>query len=103
MYIVKPIHSKYAFHDEFKAYGRGEQFSIEAFDALFEHLTEFADAQSERYELDVIGECCEWTEYDSMREAIDAYGDDITCLDDLRDRTAAVIVLPSGGVLMTNF
>ena len=38
MYIVKPIHSKYAFHDEFKAYGRGEEFSIEAFDALFEHL-----------------------------------------------------------------
>jgi hypothetical protein len=42
MYIVKPIHSKYAFHDEFKAYGRGEQFSLEAFDALFEHLTQFA-------------------------------------------------------------
>jgi hypothetical protein len=38
-----------------------------------------------------------------MRDAIDAYGDDISCLDDLRDRTAAVIVLPSGGVLMTNF
>ena len=100
MYIVKPIHSKYAFHDEFKAYGRGEQFSIEAFDALFEHLEEFASAQGERYELDVIGECCAWTEFETVQAAIDAYGDDIKTLDDLQDHAYAAIELPSGGLLM---
>ena len=103
MYIVTPIRSREELREEFEAFGRGDQFSKEGFDALFWYLTDFAMEQDDRYELDVIGECCDWTEYDSMRAAIDDYGDDVTCLDDLRDRTAAVIVLPSGGVLMTNF
>ncbi len=103
MYIVKQIRSRYDFHDEFKAYGRGEQFSIEAFDALFEYLSDFAEQQDDRYELDVIGECCEWTEYETVKDAIDAYCDDIKTLDDLRDNFVAVLELPSGGVLMTSF
>jgi len=103
MYIVTPIRSREELQEEFEAFGRGDQFSREGFDALFWYLTDFAIDQDERYELDVISECCDWTEYGSMQEAIDAYGDDVTCLDDLRDRNAAVIVLPSGGVLMTDF
>ena len=103
MYIVTPIRSREELQEEFEAFGRGDQFSREGFAALFEYLTDLAIEQDDRYELDVIGECCSWTEYGSMQEAIDAYGYDVTCLDDLRDLTLAVIVLPSGGVLMYNF
>ena len=103
MYIVKAIHNKYAFHDEFKACGRDEQFSLEAFDALFEHLTEFAIQQDDRYELDVIAECCAWSEYETVQEAIDNYGDEIQTIDDLRDWALEILELPSGGILMMDF
>lgn len=103
MYIVKAIHNKYAFHDQFQVCGRGEQFSLEAFDALFEHLTERANQQDEFYELDVIAECCAWSEYETVQEAIDNYGDDIQTLDDLRDWAREILELPSGGILMMDF
>lgn len=48
------------FAQRFEAYGRGNQFSRAALEALFDRLSEFEDS----YRLDVIELCCEWTEYD---------------------------------------
>ncbi len=101
--LVTPIFNGDDLAHEFRVFNRGDQFSREGFDALHEYHAELSEDIGEDIQIDVIAICCEWSEYDSMRAAIDAYGDEITCLDDLRDRTAAVIVLPSGGVLMTDF
>jgi len=54
----------------FQDMGRGAQFSREGLRALFEHL----DDTGEDVELDVIALCCEWTEYDSIDTAAEAYG-----------------------------
>ena len=102
MYIVKPIHDIEAFHDEFKACGAGNRYSREAFKALFEHLTLFAYQQDETYELDVIAECEEWREFNTVQDAIDAHPAYIKTLDDLKQYFVEVIELPSGGVLMTS-
>ena len=55
---------------EFEAYGRADQFSYEALEALFEYYDELED-----FELDVIAICCDWTEYEDMQEAIEAFWD----------------------------
>ena len=53
---------------QFEAYGRADQFSNEALEALFEYYDELEDC-----ELDVISICCDWTEYEDMQEAIEAF------------------------------
>ena len=55
---------------QFEAYGRADQFSYEALEALFEYYDELEDC-----ELDVIAICCDWTEYEDMEEAINNYWD----------------------------
>ena len=55
---------------QFEAYGRADQFSYEALEALFEYYDELED-----FELDVIAICCDWIEYEDMQEAIEAFWD----------------------------
>ena len=66
MYIT--INSASGFMDEFHRMGRGDQFSYEALEALFD----FYDGLG-NFELDVIAICCEWTEYEKEEEALEAY------------------------------
>lgn len=64
----------YAFHRAFEQMGRHEQFSREAREALFEYLEELSDDIGEPIELDVIGICCDFAEYDSAEECALEYG-----------------------------
>lgn len=50
------------FMDAFYAAGRGNKFSYDALECLFEHYDELSISIGEPWELDVIGICCEWTE-----------------------------------------
>lgn len=56
------------FRNELKAHGRGDNFSWDASQILFNYYDEI-DAD---IELDIIGICCTWTEYD-IDELRDAY------------------------------
>jgi hypothetical protein len=62
---MKQTVTKSMFRDEFKACGRGEQFSYEGLGHLFDYLEE----NDSEYDLDVIGLCCEYVEssYDDVR------------------------------------
>jgi hypothetical protein len=59
----------YGFRDLFKACGRGDQFSADGLRALFDYLEEYEKSTGEQIELDVIGLCCDYAEYDSIIEA----------------------------------
>lgn len=52
----------------FNKMGRGDNFSIEGREALFDYLNKFEDI-----ELDVIAICCEYTEYTTAHEAASQY------------------------------
>ena len=90
MYIT--INTASNFMDEFTRMGRDDQFSYDALEALFEHYNEF-----ENYELDVIGICCDWAEYESEEEALESY--DAETLEELQDNYY-VIELDNGHVLI---
>jgi hypothetical protein len=64
--------------DEFQQYDRADQFSYQAYAALFEWYSDVY----EDVEFDVIGICCDWCEYDSTAELAADY--DIA-LEDLVD------------------
>lgn len=57
------IENVYQFRDSFHQAGRGNQFSYEGLEVLFDWLEEV----NPDYELDVIGLCCEFSE-DSVEE-----------------------------------
>lgn len=56
------------FRQAFHNHDRGNQFSYEALQALFNHLEEVEGETGEEMELDVIALCCEYSEYKSVEE-----------------------------------
>lgn len=61
---MKQTVSNNDFHQAFQSCGRGEQFSYEALDALFEHLESLESDMGQEMELDVVALCCEYSEED---------------------------------------
>ena len=82
------------FLEEFKNYGREEQFSYEGKKALFDYLNDLSEDIGEPIELDIIGLCCDYTEYDSLEEFLNDYGytigEDINDIEDIRDYTTVI-------------
>ena len=62
------------FVDAFRCMGRENQFSREALEALFEYVENYEEDTGIRVELDVVGLCCEFTEYESAITAAEDYG-----------------------------
>ena len=61
--------------EQFRAYGRGTQFSNAALDALHDYYEEYSDSCGEPVVLDVIAICCDWSEY-TVEEALEEYDAD---------------------------
>ena len=57
------------FRDAFVAMDRGDQFSYDGLEALYDYLTDFGSDQ-EPVELDVIALCCEYSEYPTAAAAL---------------------------------
>lgn len=108
------------FVDAFRRMGRENQFSGEALEALFNYLEEYEQDTGEDLELDVIGLCCEFTEYSNAIEAAADYGftseleaedyEDVESYEDakeeealewLQDRTEVISF--DGGLIIQNF
>ena len=80
------INSSSQFQSEFEAHGRGNQFSYEGLDLLFDYLEEIDPS----YELDVIGLCCDYSE-DSVEEIASNYSIDLSdCGGDYYEMSAIV-------------
>tara|TARA_B100000424_G_scaffold170798_1_gene131617 strand:- start:423 stop:719 length:297 start_codon:yes stop_codon:yes gene_type:complete len=80
----------YDFHRAFNVMGQDDPFTYEGLSALFDMLTDIEEGTGQEMELDVVGICCEFTEYDSLEELQQSY-DDIRSLDDLAEKTMFVI------------
>ena len=106
-YISYSINTVEDFRQCFEDYGRRDQFSYNAYEALFGYYTELAEGCGEPFQMDVIGICCDWCEYDTMQEASEAYDidedidrdDDDAILEWFHDNQH-VIAVEGGGVLV---
>jgi hypothetical protein len=97
--IIKTI-DIYEFRRAFVDYNRADQFSYEGLGELFDWLEELAEDTGTSHELDVIGLCCEFTEYSDLDEIKQAYNT-INTIDDLHDRTIAIEF--DGGIIIQDF
>ena len=71
---------------------RPTNFTYEGVQALFEYLEQYEDDTGEEIELDVIGLCCEFYQYDNLKEFQDDYGKDYECIEDVENETMVVPV-----------
>lgn len=86
----------------FEAYGRNDQFSREGLRALFDHIYTLSEETGEDWQLDVIAVCCDFTEYETLQDAAEAYG---MTEDELQDSTLILFVGPdeTGPVIIEDF
>ena len=92
---MKETVTVYRFRDAFKQSDTYKNnFSYEGLHALFEYIEQVEDDIGEEIELDVVGICCDYTEYDSLEEfngAMNYLSDDkIYTLDDIREETVVI-------------
>ena len=90
MAIVQTINTVYAFEQAFKVAGRGDQFSYEGLEVLFDYLENLSEDSGEPIELDVVGLCCEYSE-SSIQELIENYNIDVSDADGDEDTIAEIV------------
>ncbi len=76
-------------------------FSYEGKRALFDYLRNYEEETGEEMELDPVAYCCEYTEYDSLKELNESLDKPLS-LDSLRDHTT-VIECDNGHIIIQNF
>jgi hypothetical protein len=91
MSFIKTVNTVYELEQEFKIYGRADQFSRSGLQAILDLNEDLED------ELDVIGLCCIYTEYDSEEEFLKEYG-----IEELEEFEGRYMLLDTGGVLAEN-
>jgi hypothetical protein len=80
------------FTDAFHKAGRGKQFSYDGLKALFEYLEELENDIGEEINLDVIALCCEYAEYDSLKEFQADYGEEYESIEVISDETTLITI-----------
>ena len=87
---MKQSVNMYQFERAFKNMDRGEQFSYDGLKALYEYLVDYEEDTGEEVELDVIALCCEYAEYDDLKEFQANYGEKYGSIEAISDTTALI-------------
>ena len=105
MMLVQTIKSAAHMRDEFRRFGRADQFSYDAYAYLYAYLWERGQDRGTAEEFCVVVICCEWCEYDSLSSLAESYGledieDDEEIADTMESR-GSLIRMDGGGVLFS--
>ena len=102
---MKTTVSNSDFHDAFQNI-RPDNFTYAGLNALFEYFEEEEASTAIEMELDVIGICCEYTEYENIEEYNKNYGTEVeyfvSGLEEIRDLTT-VIPIDDVSFIIQNF
>ena len=93
--------NKYQFERAFKEL-RPDNFTCEGLNALYEYFEGYEEDTGEEIELDVIAICCEWSEYENLKEFQNDYGEKYT-LENIQDFTFYIPIENSESFLILQF
>ena len=83
--------SRYDFQDAFNSL-RPNSFSYSGLNALYDFLIDWENSTGEELELDVIALCCDFCEYESIKEFWQDYDkDEFPDLEKIREETDVII------------
>lgn len=80
-----------------------DKFSFEGRRALFDYLENLSEDLGENIELDIIGLCCEYTEYESFKDYQDEYGDKVATIEALSDYTQVIPIEGTTRFIIQNY
>lgn len=89
---MKTTINEYEFVEAFNTMGRKDNFSREGRFALFEYLEELEEGTGQEIELDVIALCCEFTEWENLKEFNEAQVYEDMILEEIYHYTTLIIV-----------
>ena len=96
--------SEYTFRDRFRNSDTYKHnFTYEGLTALFDYLEALEDDTGEQIEFDMIGLCCEYTEYEDLKEFQDNYGCEFKTIDDIAEVTTVILVTQSDRFIIQDF
>ena len=98
---MKQTVTECAFMDAFD-YCRSENFSCEGRRALFNYFEELEEDTGEEIEFDVIAICCDFTEYEDLKELQGVYWD-IKSMRDLQDNTIVIDIPDTTRFIIQNY
>ena len=84
--------TKSEFTSAFHKMGRGNNFTYQGLIALYDYLEEYEDSTGEQIELDVIGICCEYNEYESLEEFQEDYSEDYQSIEEIEHATQVIMI-----------
>ena len=79
---------------------RPDNFSRAGLSALYEYFEQLEEDIGNSIELDVIAICCEYSEYESLEEFQEDYGDDYQSIDEIEQATIVIPVDDSGFIIL---
>ncbi len=89
------------FVKEFEGSSYEHNFSRIGKIALYDYLSDLEEETGEEIELDIVALCCDYTEYENLKECFSQY-DNIKTIEELKEKTE-VIELEDGGLIIRNF
>ena len=88
---MKTYVTKWEFMDTFRQSSeRKDTFSYEGLQALFEYFEEYEESCGEEIKFDMIAICCEYSEYENLKEYQEDNQSDIETLEELQDETTVI-------------
>ena len=104
---MKQTINEYQFKDAFQKC-RPDNFSYEGLTALYDYLEDYEADTGEEMELDVIAICCEFTEYEDLKEFQGIYYDDIKgdkykTLEEIEEETIVIPIEGTEGFIIQDF
>lgn len=73
MAVTTTIDNGYQLEQLFRECDRGDHFSYEGYNALYDYLDELSEDMGEDFHVDVIALCCDFTEYESWEALYNEY------------------------------
>jgi hypothetical protein len=83
--------TKSEFSTAFHRAGRGDNFTYEGLNALYDYIEDYEECSNEQTELDVIALCCEYREYEDLKEFQGDYGNDYESIEDIEQQTQVIM------------
>ena len=100
---MKDTITEYQFTDWFQEH-RPNNFTYDGTKALFNYLEQLEEDCDMEIEFDPIAFCCEYNEYDNLKECLKEYDNlKIETIDELRDYTTVIEVEGSDSIIIQAF
>ena len=99
--------NEYEFEQAFKNMDR-DNFSYDGYRALYEFLDEICSSDDKGFELDVIAICCDFTEYENLKEFQSEYYDDVAgdkfkTIEEIEEETMVIRIEDSDSFIIQVF